>query len=97
MIVGLLSIQIHLHGVNSLKQKRGIVKSLVERLRNKFNASVSEVEAHDSHRLAVIGISVVSNETSFVDRQLDTILNFVNTDPRYFTGTVTREIFYSND
>ena len=47
MIIGLLTIQMHLHGIGSLKDKRRIVKSLIGRLKSRFNFSVSEVAAQD--------------------------------------------------
>ena len=96
MLMGTLIIPIHLHGIGSLKDKRKIVKSLIERMRNRFNASVSEIEAHDNKRLAVIGIAVISNEGSFLDEQLDTIINFINQDGRFFPGQIQREQFPVN-
>ena len=96
MLVGTLLVPIHLHGIGSLKDKRKIIKSLIERLRNRFNASVSEIEAHDNKRLGVIGVSVISNEGSFLDEQLDTIINFINQDGRFFTGQIQRETFPVN-
>ncbi len=96
MIVGLLTIHIHLHGIDSLKGKRGIVKSLIERLRNRFNASVSEIAAQDSKQLAVVGISVISNNGSHLDEQLDKIINFIVNDGRFYVGQVHRETFTSS-
>ena len=96
MIVGLLTVTIHLQGIDSLKDKRRIVKSAVERLRSRFNASVSEIAAHDNKRLAVIGVSVVSNDGSHLDEQLDTIVNFIVNDGRFYVGKIDRETFTSN-
>ncbi len=96
MTIGLLTIIFHLHGVDSLKGKRKIVKSAVERLRSRFNASVAEVDAQDSKQAAVIGIAVVANEGSFVHKQLDTIINFIQNDGRFYVGKIEREIFTSN-
>ncbi|MHC4551318.1 MAG: DUF503 domain-containing protein [Planctomycetota bacterium] len=96
MIIGLLTIQINLHGVTSLKGKRGIVKSLVERLRNRFNASVAETAAQDSKRLAVVGVAVISNEGSHLNEQLDKIVNFVANDGRFYVGQIQRETFTSD-
>lgn len=93
MIVGTLTIPIHLHGLGSLKDKRRIVKSLIERLRSRFNASVSEVAAQDNKRIALIGIAVVSNESRFVEEQIDQITAFIREDGRFFTGPVQRELF----
>ncbi|MEN8126384.1 MAG: DUF503 domain-containing protein [Planctomycetota bacterium] len=96
MLVGLLTVTIHLHGIDSLKGKRKIVKSLVERLRSRFNASVAEVAAHDSKQLAFVGVSVVSNDGSHLDEQLDKIVNFIVNDGRFYVGKIDRETFPSN-
>ena len=54
----------------TLKEKRTIVKSVVERLRNRFNASVAEVDDLDSAGLATIAAVVVSNESRHADEQV---------------------------
>ena len=97
MLVGLLTVTIHLQGNDSLKGKRKIVKSLIERLRSRFNASVSEIAAQDNKRLAVAGIAVVSNDGSHLDEQLDKIVSFVVNDGRFYVGQVQRETFASDD
>jgi uncharacterized protein YlxP (DUF503 family) len=93
MIVGVLTAHIHMHGITSLKQKRGIVKSLIGRLQSRFNVAVAEVDAHDNKSYAVIGMTTVANETGFVDRQLDTVISFMNKDGRFYLGQVERETF----
>ncbi len=97
MLIGVLKIHIHLHGIGSLKDKRRIVKSLIGRLKSRFNLSVSEVEAQDSKQIAIIGLTVVSNDGSFIDKQLDTVINFITSDPRFYTGQIQREIFPFQD
>jgi len=93
MTVGTLIIQIPLPGIGSLKDKRRIVKSLTERLQSRFNVSIAEIAAQDSHRIAVIGLAVVANEGAFVRRQLDTVLDFLRNDNRVVVGKIDREIF----
>jgi len=93
MLVGTMTAQIYMQGIGSLKAKRSIVKSLIGRLQSRFNISVSEVDRQDSHTTAVIGIAVVSNESRFIDQQLDTVLNFMRNDTRFYLGQVEREIF----
>ncbi len=93
MIVGVLKAQLHLSGVDSLKAKRSIVKSLVERLRSRFNVSAAEVGHNDNKLSAVIAISIVSNQQQFIDTQLDKIINFMRRDGRFYLGTIEREIF----
>ena len=97
MLVGLLTVHIHLQGIDSLKGKRKIVKSLIERLRARFNASVSGVAAQDSKQLAVVGVSVVSNDGSHLDEQLDKIVNFIVNDGRFYVGRIDRETFTANN
>jgi uncharacterized protein YlxP (DUF503 family) len=93
MLVGVLTAQLHLPGVGSLKEKRHIIKSVIGRLQSRFNVSVSEVEQQDSHTSAVLGLAVVSNERAFVDQQLDAILTFMRNDGRFYLGQVEREVF----
>ena len=97
MLVGLLTITLHLQGIDSLKGKRRIVKSTVERLRSRFNVSAAEIDAQDSKQLALVGVAVVSNDGSHLDEQLDKIVNFIVNDGRYYVGRVQRETFTTDD
>ena len=93
MTVGVLTIQLNLNGVASLKEKRSIVKSLIGRLKSRFNVSASEVDRQDNKQLAVIGIAIISNEGTFVNQQLDTIIDFIRRDGRFYLGPIERETF----
>lgn len=93
MIVGVMTTQLYLHGVTSLKDKRRIVKSIIERLKSRFNISISEVDHNDIKTSAVIAMALVSNDTSFIDRQLDKIIDFMRNDGRFSLGPVERETF----
>jgi len=97
MTIGLLTITIHLHGIGSLKEKRRIVKSLLGRVKSRFNFSVAEIGAQDSKDQAIIGLAVVANNGDFVNKQLDTVINFVNGDGRFYVGRIDREIFSQNN
>jgi len=93
MIVGLLEFQIRLHGANSLKDKRKIVKSVIGKLTSRFNVSAAEVDKQDSRAEAVIGLAIVSNESNFINQQLDKVINFIRADGRFYLGQIKREIF----
>jgi uncharacterized protein YlxP (DUF503 family) len=93
MIVGVLTAQIYLQGITSLKEKRSIVKSLIGRLKSRFNISIAEVDHNDNKTLAVIALALVSNETGFVDKQFDAIISFMQRDGRFYLGPIEREIF----
>lgn len=97
MLIGLLTITIHLQGNNSLKGKRRVIKSLLERLRSRFNVSAAEISANDNWELAAVGIAVISNEGSHLDEQLDRIVSFIVNDGRFFVGRVHRETFTTDD
>ncbi len=93
MIVGVLTAQLHMQGINSLKEKRSIVKSLIGRLKSRFNISISEVDHQDEKTIAVLGIAVVSNDSRFINQQFDSILDFMRGDGRFYLGAVERETF----
>jgi uncharacterized protein YlxP (DUF503 family) len=93
MIIGALTASIHMHGITSLKQKRSIVKSLTGRLKSRFNIAIAEVDAHDNKNYAVIGIATIANETAFIDKQLDTVITFMQKDGRFYLGQIERETF----
>ena len=78
MVVGIGIITLRLHECRSLKAKRKIVKSIVNQLRNKFNASVAEVGANDIYQRAEIAFSMVGNDKSLINSKIDKALNFVD-------------------
>ncbi len=77
MFVGVCRVVFHLSGNNSLKGKRRVVRSVIDRTRAKFNASVAEVEDNDIKKRAVIGVTVVGNKASHVDAMLNRIGSFI--------------------
>jgi len=93
MIVGVMTAHLSLPGVTSLKGKRSIIKSLIGRLKSRFNISIAEVDNQDSKTSSVIGITVVSNEGRFIDQQFDSIINFMRKDGRFILGQIEREKF----
>lgn len=76
MIIGVLRISLRLPSRN-LKERRAIVRSVVERLRNRFNAAVAEVGDSNDAAAATIGIVCVSNETAHADAQLQSMASAV--------------------
>jgi len=72
MVVGVLRIRLRLQA-QSLKEKRTIVKSVVERVRGRFNVAAAEVDDLDAWDLATIGVVCISNESRHADTELQTI------------------------
>ena len=66
-----------MHGVHSLKGKRGILGSLCARVRNKFNVSIAEVDAQDSWQAATLGVTSVSNDPVVAGKMLASVLDFI--------------------
>ena len=77
MTVAVMTFRLRAPWVHSLKEKRMVVKSLVEKTRHKFNASVAEVDLQDEHKMIVIGFACVSNEKRHADSQIQHILDFM--------------------
>lgn len=78
MIVGVGKIKFRLFDVRSLKEKRKIVKSMIRRMGNAFNISIAEVDLNDSHDWAVIGFSIVGNDSRLVNSKLDKAVNMAD-------------------
>ena len=78
MVIGILRIDLYMNGNRSLKDKRQTLKSLIQRIKSRFNnVSVSEVGSHDLWQKATIGISFVGNESRFVNSVLDRVTQFI--------------------
>lgn len=92
MFTGSAKICLHLQGTDTLKDKRRIVKSLIGRLKSRFNVSAAEIDRLDNKRTAVIGLAVVSNDKTFTVSQLDTIVNFICNDGRFYVGDVKTDV-----
>ena len=75
MFVGVLQITLDIPAAFSLKEKRKVVRSLVERTRHRFNVAVAEVADHDTYNRAQIGMTAVANDASLVNSILDKALD----------------------
>ena len=97
MILGVLHLEFRLHGNRSLKGKRKVVLSLKQKLRNKFNVAVAEVEALDVHDKLVLAVVTLANETKRVESNLAKALALVEAiSPAELTRCNT-EIFSDSD
>lgn len=75
MVAGILSIHFRIHDCHSLKAKRKIVKSIIQRLKNTYNASVAEVGANDVYQKAEIGVAIIGNDRRDINSRLDKIVD----------------------
>ena len=93
MHIGTLTVVLYLHAAESLKDKRQVLKSLIETTRQKFNISIAEVDDLDKWRKATIGIACVANDKAFVNRVLDKVVNTLENNPAVEVGEVELELF----
>lgn len=77
MIIGTLEVELQVPWSHSLKEKRMVLRSITERIKNKFNVSVAEVDNQDLHQSIVLGIACVSNETSHANSILQKVLDYI--------------------
>jgi len=76
MVVGFGKITFRLRESHSLKEKRKIIKSMIAKARNRFNASVSEVGLNDVHDRAEIGFSMTGNDRRKMNADIDRLIRF---------------------
>jgi uncharacterized protein YlxP (DUF503 family) len=77
MIVGVLTVEVAIFEAQSLKDKRRVIQSVKQKLRNRFNVSVSEVGHGDSPKRCLLGVVTVSNESRQVHSAFDKIVDML--------------------
>lgn len=75
--IGLCTLDLHLQGIASLKEKRGILKSMLKKLHNTYNVSAAEVDYQDKWQSAQIAITTVSNSTHHSHQVIDKVIQFI--------------------
>jgi len=82
MKVLLMTVTLRTSWSHSLKEKRMVVRSIVQKLKNKFNISVAEIADQDIHQTIVIGIAAICGTSSQLDSTMEHIITFIesNTD-----------------
>jgi uncharacterized protein YlxP (DUF503 family) len=81
IIVGLCTIELFIPDSQSLKDKRQVLLSVKDRLHQKFNLSVAEVDGQDLWQKAVLGLACVANDARHVNQVLDQALNMIRSNP----------------
>lgn len=73
MVVGISICELHLPQARSLKDKRRVVKSLVERIHQRFRVSVAETDFHDLHQRAEISVAAIGQGEGEVEQMMESI------------------------
>jgi len=77
MFVGVLRLTLHLPAPGSLKSKRHLVRSAIDRVKARFNVSIAEVAENDLWQKSVVGVAAVGNDRAFVNETLDKVADFL--------------------
>ena len=78
MVVGTMIVEFHVHDNRSLKGKRKIVRSMVDKVKHKFNVAIAEVGSNDKWQKIELGVSSVGNDRRHMDSSLNNVLTFLD-------------------
>ncbi len=77
MIVGVLTVDLVVCDARTLKEKRSVVQSIQQRVRNDFNVSIAEIAHRDAPRRCCLGVALVARQSRAVHSQLDRIVDLI--------------------
>ena len=78
MVIGLLTVDLHIPESQSLKDKRKIIKSILDSLRHRFNVSCAEVSRHDQWQRATLGIACVNTDQAHANATLSRAIDLMD-------------------
>jgi len=84
MTVGVSSFELHIPSSRSLKDKRRVVKSLIERIHQRFRVSIAETNFHDLHQRAEISMAVVTNGEAEMESLMEEVRSMVDSVPELY-------------
>lgn len=77
MKIGICVVDLYFPGKSSLKGKRQVLRSIKDRIKNRFNVSVAELEDHDKWQRTKLGIVTISNDNQHANSTLTGVMNFI--------------------
>lgn len=93
MFIGVCTFEVHVPESGSLKTKRHSIRSLKDRIRNKFNVSVAEVDDNDLWQKASLAVATIGNDKTRLNQTLDHVLELVRSVPELDLLDYQIEIF----
>jgi len=81
MVIGSLSVRLLIRESRTLKDKRQVVRSILDRVRAGFNVSAAETDTHDDGKVATLGFAAVGFETAAVQNVLQQIAEALRKHP----------------
>ena len=91
MIIGVLTVDLLIQESNSLKDKRQVIKGLLDSIRNKFNVSAAEIGELNIWRRSEVGFTCISNDKKIVNSSLNKVLAVIESEPRIQVESVRME------
>ena len=92
MHVGTLEVELLIPNSYSLKDKRKVVRSVLDRMRHRFRVAAAEVEANELHNLAILGFACVSNDPRHAAEIMGSVLEFLRNSPHALVGEHDLEV-----
>lgn len=92
MILGICTCEIFIFNANSLKSKRSVIKSIINKSKNRFNISIAEVGENDKWQKSVIAFSTISNDKKIVEESMEKVIDFFDSYSEIEIVNITREI-----
>lgn len=91
MVISYCKIYLYANWVHSLKEKRMIVKSIIDRTKSRFNVSVAEIENQDVHKSIAIGIAVCGSDAKITNSTIQKIIEFVEDNSDAYIENIETE------
>lgn len=82
MFVGVLTLDLHIPAAHSLKERRMVVQSVLDKIRGRFNVSAAQLDQDDLWQRATLGVAVISNGRTAAERVLNQVRDCVEDEPR---------------
>ena len=82
MHIAALRVRLEITSSLTLKEKRQVIRSLLDRIRSRFNVSAAEIGENDSIRYAELAAAAVANDRPFLDRMMAKVLDLIEGEPR---------------
>lgn len=92
MIVGTLTVELFIGEAQTLKDKRRELRSIIERVKSRYNVSIAEVDRQDSYQRATLGVACVSNETAHVQSILSNVEKYLELQGNTHVVSIKTEI-----
>lgn len=92
MVIGTDKVYLYADWVHSLKEKRAIVKSITDKVKNRFNISIAEVDNLDMHKSIVLGLACVSNSAKHSDNCIQKVIEYIEQNTEAVVEKIETEL-----